>query len=137
MPFGSAPMVCTIARSAGKLATSPLRIAVETEFLSGATLRFNADPRLAAAAGGVARYFADAAGMDADAIAKLQADTLEACKAAFTQMSSNEAQLSVEVTRFADRIEVAFAPQGEASVRAGEPATRITKYLAQGSTTAS
>ena len=100
---------------------------MKTEIHSSARLKFTADTRLAAAAGGVARYFADTAGMESDAVAKLQSETLEACNAAIAQLAGKSAQLSVEVTRFADRIEVEVAKQGDAAI------TRIITYLAQSS----
>jgi hypothetical protein len=101
--------------------------------IQAATLKFNADARLAAAAGGVARYFADGAGMEPDAIANLQADTLAACQAAFAHLTRPTDQLSVEITRFADRIEVAVAYPGADASQPSESATRITKYLTQSS----
>jgi cell division septum initiation protein DivIVA len=104
---------------------------VRTEIHSAAKLKFTADTRLAAAAGGVARYLADTAGMESDAAAKLQSETLQACRAAIAQLADSSAQLSVEVTRFADRIEIEVAQQG------GEARTRITKYLAQTSSASS
>jgi hypothetical protein len=119
---------------------------MDSEFLSGTTLQFSADPRLAAAAGAVARYFADVAGMDPDAVTKLQAATLAACLAAFALNSNDDALLSVEISRFTDRIEVAVARAGETSqtvesltgvdridreTRNGAAITRLTKFTAQ------
>ena len=98
-----------------------------TEIRSAVLLTFSPDARLVAAAGGVARYFADSAGMEADAVAKLQSETLQACNATIAQLPDKGAQLLVEVTRFADRIEVAIAKQGDA------PITRIITYLAHSS----
>jgi hypothetical protein len=73
----------------------------------------NGDARLAAAAGGVARYVAEAAGMETAAIAKLQEATLAACVTAFDYLSDENALLSVSVTQYTDRIEVAIAHRGE------------------------
>jgi hypothetical protein len=118
---------------------------MDSELLSATTLQFSADPRLAAAAGAVARYFADAAGMDLDAVTKLQDATLAACRAASTGNSKNDALLSVEINRFADRIEVAVthAATGQQGVeglpgvdridhetRNGTAITRLTKFTA-------
>lgn len=115
-----------------------------TDFHQGATLRFTADKRLAAAAGGVTRYFADAAGMEADAVARLQAATLAVCAAAIAHLVSAGAQLSVEVTRFADRIEIAVSYPGahlekvaalpgvdriDRETREGAAVTRLTKFI--------
>jgi hypothetical protein len=119
---------------------------VPTEAVAGATLHFSADPRLAAAAGGVARYFADAAGMESDAVARLQAATLAACSLAMAHDAHTEALVSVEVTRFTDRIEVAVAHPASApaplaalsgvdrvdhETRAGNAVTRLTKFIPQ------
>jgi hypothetical protein len=117
-----------------------------TEAVAGATLQFSADPRLAAAAGGVARYFADAAGMKSDAVAKLQAATLAACELASARDPHTETLVSVEVTRFTDRIEVAIVHPASApepvtalsgvdrvdnETRDGNAVTRLTKFIPQ------
>lgn len=78
------------------------------------SLRFHADARLAAAAGGVARYFADAAGLDADPCLQLQMAVIAACRESFQHLSGENAQLTVTLERFADRIEVAITHQGTA-----------------------
>jgi hypothetical protein len=104
---------------------------VATDIRNVVSLTFSPDARLVAAAGGVARYFADSAGMESDAVAKLQAETLAACHAAIAQSSEKNIQWSVEVTRFADRIEVEVAKQGDA------PTTRLITYLAQSSSASS
>ena len=43
-------------------------------------MRMDADARLVAAAGGVARYFADAAGLAGAAVSDLQSATITVCK---------------------------------------------------------
>jgi len=43
-------------------------------------LQIDADARLAAAAGGVARYLADAAGIENHAVAQLQSAIVTACR---------------------------------------------------------
>lgn len=117
-----------------------------TDVQTGATLRFNADPRLAAAAAGVARYLADSAGMEADAVAKLQAATLATCVAEFPHLLEDGAQLSVDVSRFPDRIEVLVVRSGapgkysgnlpgvdkiEHETQGSSVITRLTKFIAQ------
>ncbi|HME11960.1 MAG TPA: hypothetical protein VKF79_03800 [Candidatus Acidoferrum sp.] len=117
---------------------------MSAEIHGSATLQFSPDERLAAAAGGVVRYFADTAGMEADAVAKLQAATLAVCLAAFAHFAKTSPPLTVEITRFADRIEVVISPASmppeklaalpgvdriEQESRNGAMATRLTKTL--------
>ena len=68
----------------------------------------DADARLAAAAGGVARFFADAAGLETEAAVRLQSAVLDACKEAFKRLSANHPHLEVTFARFSDRIEVSL-----------------------------
>ena len=79
------------------------------------------DVRLAAAAGGVARYLADAAGLDNGAVSALQTETVAACSKGLQQLMENQ-RVAVTVTRSADRIEVVVS-------RPGADASRLTKYL--------
>jgi hypothetical protein len=79
------------------------------------------DVRLAAAAGGVARYLADAAGLDYGAASALQTETVAACSKGLRQLTENQ-RVAVTVTRSADRIEVVVS-------RPGAEASRLTKYL--------
>ncbi len=72
-------------------------------------LLFDADSRLAAAAGGVVRYLADAAGFEEDAAARLQSAVIAACAEAFEHLSAAHPQLEVTFTRFSDRMEVALS----------------------------
>jgi len=111
-------MDCTIAPIAGKPATflSLTTVATETKSIC---LQIDADERLAAAVGGAARCFADAGGLETDAISKLQAVTLAACRDAFEHLPADSPQLEVTLTRFADRIEVAFTHQGDAAPAVG------------------
>src|SRR5258708_28061376 len=97
--------VCTIVRIAGKPATFLLQTPVAAESKS-IHMQIDADARLAAAAGGAARYFGDAAGLEDDAIAQLQAAIGSACVKAFEHLSHDHPPLSVSVTRLAVRIEV-------------------------------
>jgi hypothetical protein len=91
---------------------------VATE-LQSLLLHIEADPRLAAAAGGVVRYIADAAGLENDAIARLQAAVIAACSEAFEHLSADHPQLQITFTRFSDRMEVALSHLGEDSPAVG------------------
>jgi hypothetical protein len=82
-------------------------------------LLVDADPRLAAAAGGVARYLADVAGIDNDAIARLQSAVVAACNESFEHLAPDHPHLEITFTRLPDRIEVALAHQGEGSPAVG------------------
>lgn len=77
-------------------------------------LRIDADARLAAAVGGVARYLADAARMENGAIARLQSSVVAACLEVFGHLTAGHPHLEATLTRFADRIEVVLSHQGEA-----------------------
>jgi hypothetical protein len=77
-------------------------------------LRIDADARLAAAVGGAARFLADAAGLTDAAASQLQISIVTACREAFDHLTAEHPYLEVTLTRFADRIEVALAHQGEA-----------------------
>lgn len=79
------------------------------------------DVRLAAAAGGVARYLADAAGLDNGAVSALQTETVAACSKGLQRLTENQ-RVAVTVTRSPDRIEVVVS-------RPGAEASRLTKYL--------
>ncbi len=82
-------------------------------------LQIDADPRLAAAVGGAVRYLADAAGMENDAIAQLQAAVVAACSEAFEHLSENYPYLDATLTRLSDRIEVALSHEGETAPAVG------------------
>jgi anti-sigma regulatory factor (Ser/Thr protein kinase) len=82
-------------------------------------LVLDADLRLAAAAGGVARYLADVAGLDSDAIARLQAAVIAACTEAFEHLTAAHPHLEITFTRLSDRMEVALSHQGEGSPPVG------------------
>ena len=111
-------MVSIIAPTAGKRATSPSRTPVATDAKS---IRLQVDPdvRLAAAVGGVARYLADAAGLEHEAICQLQATVVTACEEAFDHLTEDHPHLDVTLTRLPDRIEVALSHEGEASPAVG------------------
>jgi hypothetical protein len=83
------------------------------------SLNFHADARLAAAAGGVARYFADAAGLDEESCRELQMAVVAACKESFHNLKEDRSQLVVVLERFADRVEVALTHEGKAAPAIG------------------
>jgi hypothetical protein len=87
--------------------------------LSRVLLNFHADARLAAAAGGVARYFADAAGVEEEPCRELQMAVVAACKESFHNLKDDSAQLIVVLERFPDRIEVALTHEGHAAPSVG------------------
>ncbi len=82
-------------------------------------MQIEADPRLAAAAGGAARYFADAAGLEAPAIVDWQTAIVAACTEAFEHLTREHPRLDVTLTRLADRIEVAFSREGDTTPALG------------------
>src|SRR5258708_3102108 len=108
----------TTVQIAGKPATFPWRIPVDAES-KFVRLQIEADPRLAAAAGGAARYFADAAGLEAPAIAGWQTAIIAACKEAFAHLTREHPRLEVSFTRLADRLEVALSQEGESAPAVG------------------
>jgi hypothetical protein len=91
---------------------------VATE-LQSILLHIEADARLAAAAGGVVRYLADAAGFQNDAIARLQSAVVAACSEAFEHLSADHPQLQITFTRLSDRMEVVLSHLGEDSPAVG------------------
>ena len=85
----------------------------------GIELQIDADARLAAAAGGAARFFAEAAGLTSDEAADLQKSIVAACEEAFEHLSGEHPHLTVTLTRYRDRIEVAMAHEGSAEPAVG------------------
>lgn len=69
----------------------------------------DADARLAAAAGGVARFLADSAGLESDAVARLQSAVIEACLEAFEHLAGKHPHLEIDFARFSDRLEVSLS----------------------------
>jgi hypothetical protein len=69
----------------------------------------DADARFAAAAGGVARFLADAAGLEGDAVARLQSAVIEACLEAFGHLAGKHPHLEIDFSRFSDRLEVSLS----------------------------
>jgi hypothetical protein len=82
-------------------------------------LLLDADTRLAAAAGGVVRYLADIAGLENDAIARLQSAVIAACSEAFEHLTADHPRLEITFTRLSDRMEVALSHRGEGSPAVG------------------
>ncbi len=75
-------------------------------------LQIDADARLAAAVGGAARYFAESAGLARDDARELQKSIVAACEEAFEHLTGEHPHLTVTLTRYPDRIEVAMAHEG-------------------------
>ena len=112
-------------------------------------MQFDADIRLAAAAGGVARYFADGAGLDHAAVLQLQSATVAICQQQFAKLSEPYTRLEVVLERSPQSIEVAVkhdvsedsrhsseaqkAPAGvdqvQHEVNGGREITRLIKFL--------
>ena len=82
-------------------------------------LKVGDDPRLAAGAGGVARYLADAAGLDSHTASQLQAATAAACAEAFQHLTPRDPLLKIVYARHEDRIEIAFSHKGSAAPAVG------------------
>ena len=82
-------------------------------------LQIDPDARLAAAAGGLVRYLADVAGLENDAIARLQSAVIAACSEAFVHLKADHPQLQIMFTRFSDRIEVVLNHLGGDSPAVG------------------
>jgi hypothetical protein len=115
-------MAFTIARIAGKLAMLPSRATTVSAESKGIELQIDADARLAAAAGGAARFFAESAGLTTDEAADLQKSIVAACEEAFEHLSGEHPHLTVTLTRYRDRIEVTMAHEGS-----GEPAVGLDR----------
>lgn len=69
-------------------------------------MELDADQRLAAAAGGVGRYFADAAGLASNVVSDLQSAIVGVCNREIQHLHPPSERLHVTLTRQADRIEV-------------------------------
>jgi len=94
----------------------PTTVATEAKSMH---MQIEADARLAAAAGGAARYFADAAGLEGPAITDWQTAVVSACKEAFAHLTQQHPHLDVSFTRLADRLEVALSREGDTSPAVG------------------
>lgn len=112
-------------------------------------VQLDADPRFAAAVGGVARYMADAAGMENDAIAQLQAAVVTASNDAFKLLTPAHPHLTATISKLPDRLEVELscecssnAAQAKESLGGVDKVqhetkgnigiTRLTKFINQG-----
>src|SRR5215831_13145985 len=102
------PTASITVRIAGKPATLRWLQAVATE-PKNLHMSIDADARLAAAAGGVARFLADAAGLEGDAATRLQSAVIETCLRAFEHLTGQHAHLEIDFARFSDRLEVSLS----------------------------
>ncbi len=75
----------------------------------GIELLIDADPRLAAAAGGAARYLAEAAELTSEEAVELQKSIVAACQETFEHLTGDHPHLTVTFLRYTDRIEIAVA----------------------------
>jgi hypothetical protein len=82
-------------------------------------LKMDADARLAAAAGGAARCFGDAAGLKDISLSQLQSSVTAACREEFRRLNVAHPHLEVTLMRFTNRIEVTLAHEGESSPSLG------------------
>jgi hypothetical protein len=82
-------------------------------------LLLDADARLAAAAGGVIRYLADAAGLENDAIARLQSAVIAACSEAFENLTADHPRLEITFSHLSDRMEITLSHRGASSPAVG------------------
>jgi hypothetical protein len=81
-------------------------------------LQIDADARLAAAAGGVARFLAVSGGLSDEAAVELQKSVLAACNEAFQNLEGRD-HLTVVFSWYADRIEVALESRAGAAPALG------------------
>ena len=75
-------------------------------------LQMDADSRLAHAAGGAARYLAEAGGLASDSAVKLHKAVVAACEEAFENLTTQHPHLTVTIERYPDRIEIVLAHEG-------------------------
>ena len=115
-------------------------------------MQMDADTRFSAAAGGVGRYFADAAGLANSAVSDLQSAIVAVCNRELERIKDSTQRLAVILTRTPDRIEVVMkrrAANGGSSKDSGEQGmiagvdrvqhetqaemeiTRLTKYVGE------
>jgi hypothetical protein len=101
-------------------------------------VQMDGDARLAAAVGGAARYLADDAGLENNAVAQLQSSVVAACLEVFPYLTAENPLLHVTLTRFADRIEIALSHRGEAAPAVGlDSVAGFAAQLGSGETGAS
>lgn len=121
---------------------------VETESRTIKVL-LDADPRFAAAVGGVARYMGDAAGMENEAIAQLQSAVITACIDAFNLLTPAHPHLTATISKLSDRLEVVLSCECSSTPGKAQESidgvdrvqhetqgnigiTRLTKFINQG-----
>ena len=85
----------------------------------GVQLQIDADARLSAAAGGVARFLGETAGLTTEEAVELQKSVVAACQEAFEHLTGSHPHLTVTFTRYDDRIEIALAHDGAAAPAIG------------------
>jgi hypothetical protein len=98
---------------------SPSRTTTVNVEAKGIELQIDADIRLAAAAGGAARYLGESAGLTGGEVAELQKSVVAACEEAFEHLAGEHPHLTVTLKRFPDRIEVSMAHEGGAEPAVG------------------
>jgi hypothetical protein len=90
-------------------------------------MQLDADARLCAAAGGVGRYFADAAGLANSAVSGLQSAIIAVCNREVERLGNSAQRLDITVTRTPDRIEVVMRRRStQGSGKASEEQGMIT-----------
>jgi hypothetical protein len=98
-------------------------VATETQRIA---MQLDADRRLAAAAGGVGRYFADAAGLASNVVSDLQSAIVGVCNREIAHLHPPSERLQVTLTRSADRIEVVVSRHaGDGSGTNPEPQGKL------------
>jgi hypothetical protein len=112
-------------------------------------VQLDADPRFAAAVGGVARYLADSAGMENDAIAQLQTAVVTASNDAFKLLTPAHPHLTATISKLPDRLEVVLSCECDSKLGQGNESLggvdrvqhetkgnlgiiRLTKFINQG-----
>jgi hypothetical protein len=122
-------MACIIVPTAGKLAMWPSRTTTVSVEAKAMELQIDADERLAAAAGGAARYLGESAGLTSDEASELQKSIVAACQESFEHLTGEHPHLKITFTRYPDRIEVAMAHEGNAEPAVG--LDRIAGFASQ------
>jgi hypothetical protein len=98
---------------------SPSRTTTVNVEAKGIELQIDPDARLAAAAGGAARYLAESAGLTSEEAAELQKSIAAACQEAFEHLVGNHPHLTVTLRRYPDRLEIALAHDGNGAPAVG------------------
>src|SRR5271167_1528564 len=98
---------------------SPSRTTTMSIDFKGIELQIDSDARLAAAAGGAARFLAEAAGLTSEEAAELQKSIVAACQETFEHLTGDHPHLTVTLMRYPDRIEVELTHEGGARPAVG------------------